>query len=134
MVNRNADVIRGLRELADFLESWPECPGVSSPNVNIWLPTEEDAKPVMAAFAKHAGHVEKHFLETTAYLRKKFAGNVWLDINANRNAVCERVQVGTRIVPAQPERVLPATEDKEEPVFEWQCGSFLAAPEEGGAQ
>jgi len=37
------------------------------------------------------------------------------------SGACERVQVGTKIIPAEPERVIPAQPEREEPIFEVRC-------------
>lgn len=39
--------------------------------------------------------------------------------------VCERVQVGTRTIPAEPERVIPAQPEREEPIYEILCADPL---------
>lgn len=48
-------------------------------------------------------------------------------VNGFRHAICERVQIGTRVVP---ERVIEARNaeiipEHEEPVYEWKCAPFL---------
>ena len=63
-------------------------------------------------------------LEGFFILRREF-GAVALEVNVQRSLICERVKTGTRIVPAEPAKVIPPTEEREEEVFEWKCGEVL---------
>lgn len=114
--------IQGLRDLADFLEANPELPCPTYGTFNTYGPDKE----TMALFAKLAAPVSKHVTPSgeTFWLRRNF-GPIELDMNCARETVCERVKTGTRTIPAQPETVLPATQEKEEEIYEWRCSPIL---------
>lgn len=88
--------------------------------VHAWLypegpDTPERREEVAAAMLAALPEAHLHRENGRIYLHGTlgFAGTPFL-LSAGEG-VCERVQVGTRIVPAQPER--------EEPIFEVRCGS-----------
>ena len=58
------------------------------------------------------------------FLRKWVTRTLVLDINIRRAEVCTARVVGTKVVPAQAERV--------EEILEWDCGSVLAEPADLG--
>jgi len=121
------DLVDGLRKMADFFEAHPEIECPYSVQANVYGASKES----LQAFAKAAGRVDKDAVGSTFWLRKKFSQKVQLDFNAQRDEVCEQVQVGTKMVEAQPERieVHEAVEAHEEPVYEWRCGSILQSSE-----
>jgi hypothetical protein len=54
-------------------------------------------------------------------------------INGFKSNMCERVKVGTKVIPAKeqlviPEHVIPATPERTEDVYEWKCSPFLETP------
>ena len=71
------------------------------------------------------GHCDKIVDETFYGLSKTFGGGVTMHWKAWRTSVCERVKVGTKVVPAEPAR--EAQPERVEDVFEYQCPSLFAA-------
>jgi hypothetical protein len=71
--------------------------------------------------ARAAAPVEK-FADDYAYgLKRKFGKLIELRWQANRKAVCERKQVGTKVVPAY------STPERIEPVYEYNCKPSILA-------
>ena len=116
---RREHFITGLRNLADFLASHP---GIQAPvyvQLNVFVKHRED----LAAQARLATF-QKIPMGDWFVLRHEFGEDLVLDLTIERQAICKKVQVGTRQVPA-----LPATEATEEPVYDWICEDPLLAPE-----
>lgn len=110
----------GLRALADFLDDHPEIPCPPQHVVNIWLPTKT-AKDQLATIARR-GAWTKHYVSEYFYLGHSFAGNIALEVNAHREAICERIVTGVQELPAQPARTIE--------IVEWRCSDdpLLKAP------
>lgn len=128
----NQELVAGLRGLADFYEQNPE---LDLPNgfdrLDVWLDKKNAASAILR-LVHAAGKVEKVEYGEQLAFRTNVAG-FNLDFNIAREVVCERVQVGTkvipeRIIPAQAEEIVP---EHEEPVYAWECGSLLKPKEEG---
>ena len=122
---KRADMLGALRELVNYFEENPEVP---VPNYqSIWV--YDCTKEQLAAVAK-AGNVEKTYSDTAFTLKKEFGEyeRVSLYFNAEREKVCVRKQVGTRIVEARPAEIIhrEAVPAHEEPIYEWECSSLLA--------
>ena len=108
-------VITDLRALADFYEAHPTLPiPVVSP-VNAFVYTRAE----LADAARALGTAAKEGSFGWFYLRKQITPSLILDINVERAKVCTARIVGSKIVPAQAERV--------EDILEWECGSVLDA-------
>lgn len=125
MYNR-IEIIAGLRELADFLESNPE---VHPPYVGTMLHVFSDKEEFVGAM-RAIGVGKKVYDDTNFIFRKDFRGGVNYSAFIARAQVCEAKVVGTRIipavtVPAQPERVI---EERTEDIIEWECMDSLLAP------
>jgi hypothetical protein len=86
-------MIDDFRQMLNWLEDHPSCP----------LPTEILIQRCNIYFTRRFGDLE-------------------LDININKDNSCERVKVGERVIPAQPERT--------EPVYEWKCPDSLLGKRE----
>lgn len=119
-----------LKELADFLLAHAELPApivsTGGPTWYVWW--GNDGRTI----AQEVDHLRrqiggtwtkndpKNNSSTYMLTREEKLGHLTIDIQANRNDVCEKVQTGvkTLVIPAA-----PATEEHviEEPVFEWQC-------------
>lgn len=113
----NQGLVKGLRELADFLEARPEIEMWGGLTINLFADTNEK----FAEAARTMGSCNK--LTDGAYfmLRKEFSGGIKVDVNRNREAICTKVKIGEKIIPAVPETVLPAKPAHVEEVYEWQC-------------
>jgi hypothetical protein len=128
----------GLRHLADVIETDPDCPFVSGP-LSLFI------------------HDDEHQAEIAARLRRELGGGLWkkaesgthltldgmcaglpIDLWLDRDAVCERVQVGEETVEheATEEEIVPAAEAWTEtvPVFEWRCSPLLGVTDDTAAQ
>ena len=119
---RRAEVINGLRALADFLESHPAVPYPVCTRLNAFVATRDE----LAAVARHGAPWAKQSNEQYFWLSRVFAGDprypdLQLDINIDREQVCRKVVKGTKTIPAQPERTI---ED-----VEWICDEALLASE-----
>jgi hypothetical protein len=119
-----AEMIAGLRAMADWLEAHP---GVAvdrfSPvTMNLFAETEDEARAVRAAAP---GGWEKDAKGDYLTYARQFSGEgyrcvVEYQVHVNKRSTCERVQVGTRHV--------EAVEAHDEPVYEWRCAP-PASPE-----
>lgn len=105
-----AELIQGLRELATFLETHPEVPTPVYTALNVFVKTRED----LSAVAR-VGSWQKKSNDQFFWLSRAFAGDpqfpaLTLDINVDRQQVCRRVVTGTKVVPAEPERIVEEVE------------------------
>ena len=109
--------IKGLRQLADFYEQHPTLRFPSSDSVTVYgYVTKEDAITVASVL----GHCEKVFDKDAFYLIKDL-GELKLRFYFNREEVCERKVIGTKLVP---EYIYPA---HIEDIVEWECHPLLEA-------
>src|SRR5712672_1151283 len=102
--------LNNVRVLLDWLEGHPTVE-VPYDLRNGLLLTSVNTKDELAALAREFGECEKEFVEDVFYLRKRF-GSVNIYAFVSRSEVCERVVVGTRVIPArvEPERVVEEVE------------------------
>lgn len=130
------EYIAGLRELADFLESrdfpdtWKSSWGTdeSYPNINVSLFTYD--KETFGKLTSLLGGLEKSASESYLTSHKKLA-NSSIQVHGYREMICEKVKVGTKIIPAKEAELVPAEPEHEEDIYEWKCpDSFLALKEE----
>lgn len=135
MENKNAEIIKGLREYADWLEANPDLPEIYVGNAGVFRRDfTGDQIRNMVAVARAMGHAEKMYTDTSLHLNKVFSGDVRVSFVADRAEVCERVQVGVKVIPevvleAREQTVIPA---HEEPVYEWRCEPLLAKESNDG--
>lgn len=119
------DFIDGLRAIADFYSAHTELPLPQDLGLYVWLSEfSEDKRPVrvrLAEWARALGRADKYATDSAFGLQRLFGG-VQLKVLASRESVCVARQIGTRIVPAQ--------EEREVPVYEWDCDPILAGVEE----
>ena len=110
----NQDLIDGLRAMADWIErsEWPDKPHTS---FNVF-----PGKDGFAEAVKRLGTCEKNFGETWFNAIKRF-GPLRIEICLQREQVCNRVKVGTKVIPARPEMLLAAEPERVEDVYEWEC-------------
>lgn len=107
----NRQVAAGLREFADIIEDDPDLEHIGSVDIDLF----PGQKKHIATWAKALGSCEKFYRSEIFGLRKTLGGPEGLAVSVyvTRGQVCERVQVGTKVIPAQPEREIP--------VYEWKC-------------
>jgi len=119
---RHDAYIRGLRELADWFERHPDLPSPHA-NTDAFLSARDREKALLLVRA--AGSVNKGSDDDDIILHREFGGNVRLRIYLEKKATCTRRLVGTKVIPARPETILPATPEREEEIFEWDCPDSL---------
>jgi hypothetical protein len=118
MVNL-ADYAKALRSIADAIEA-TEIPYPEYLTLHVFAHNEsgesisqETARAVMAAWpGGWDKRMTSEFVDYAKYLDGD-RGIISYTIHVDRGAVCERVQTGTRHIPAQ--------EARDEPVYEWVC-------------
>jgi hypothetical protein len=126
-VEKRAEMVQGLRDAADMLES---CPLDMLPyNIHIsasvteWNGENIDVEATQRNLAKATRWLRnaiKNYDEHYFTLRRDFGRSVRIEVCASRSSVCEKVKTGVRFVPAQ-------MVDE----FEYQCEkvSFLGMEE-----
>ena len=154
--DKASEFATGLRLAADLIEAnpgldWPMYEGAITINLGVWEQAdpeiegdtdEEAAKRKMVEIRRQiGGFFEKHTSDWAFTLRKKLSRQVRVDIYANRDAVCERIVVGTekKAVKEIPEdkqdeatklraqlAALEIEVEKEIDVVEWKCPDALA--------
>lgn len=128
-----SEFTRGLRVLADILDDNPGLPlpydGHKSDLNWIVSSDPEHQRTTAALFARLVpGTIVKsprgEALDLTGSI-----GGLKVCFIASRDAVCERVVVGTREVTVEAAPAVPATPEHTETIedVEWVCGSLLAA-------
>lgn len=113
-----ADVIPDLEALVAWAKANPELMAMSRFTVHLHL---GDDVELAAMFARSVPKTEKVSIDETMWLTHPLNPLVLLAASVHREAVCERVVVGTRAVP---EKTTPAHTEE---IVEWKCGSILAA-------
>lgn len=124
LTDRQRAWIDSARELVEFLEQHPELiPTYSGIDVLNFATDAEE----FAALGRRLGSANKSGGDKYASLERHF-GPHQLRIAANREQVCERVQIGERVVEREvlPPGVELVTETVTEPVYEWRCEPWLA--------
>lgn len=119
-----AAFVKGLRKLAALYEKHPDFP---LPYLTYQVDVFVDTKEQMAAAAKVLAQFKaKKDANSTFFNVSAELDGILLKVNAYRNQVCERKQVGTREV----RRQVPVTTREEivlEPVYEYACPDSLLA-------
>lgn len=119
------DFIQALRDLADFFEQHPDVPAPRWQQSISLFASYANPKADMAAVARAMGSAAKNYSDELVTLRKPFGEWLELTMHANRDEVCERVVVGTKIIPAEPKRIIPAQPARTEDIVEWHCTPLL---------
>lgn len=132
-VEERARYVAGLRAAADFYEQHTDVktPGDTSLN-NYVVNTKEDARAIIKAL----GSCVKFYDDVYFRIVKEISPGFSLRFVLMRDNVCEKVQVGTKVVPEHVIPPEPAREEKfvprrEEPIYEWRCASILAPSADG---
>lgn len=119
MTDEKHAYIEGLRDLADYLEtSELDLPYYSGIRLDVFTYGENNFADQQR---KLGGFREKVLEGSYAIVRRRFGPHA-IEVNISREKVCTRVEVG--------ERVVPATEERIEKVYEWKCpeGFTASAP------
>lgn len=123
-MDKRAEYIEGLRDVADFLAAHPTLPLPETPTLSIYHFNETETISLARKIARQLGSFEKEESSGYLVLRKSF-GPVALRFVLARRDICERVVVGTRKVER---KIIPPnlmTETVEEEIVEWRCPSLL---------
>ena len=121
--NPNADLIAGLREMADFLDVRPTIQQLDGRQLSIYA---HHSKETLPGALRLLGTCTKDSAERSIHFRRVFTGGPSIIFFALKESICERVQVGEELLPA-----IPAIPERVVPIFEWKCKeSFL----KGGAK
>lgn len=123
-----AELIRSLRDLADYLETKEFDLGHTTiGTVDVYLFCDDGQ-----AFLKNVkvmGGFQREFNDYSAQAVKKF-GMAKFIVHSSREQVCERVKVGVEVRPAEPERVIPAQPERVVDKYEYKCPESLLAGQE----
>lgn len=119
---KQAQWLQDLRELADFLEANPELiHEYEHLAIDVFLP---DGASLAAMAMRLGGQWEKKGNESFFELVRYF-GKHYISLDAHRDRVCTRVEVGTETVEVPDPNAPKVTVTR--PVFEWQCPESLLA-------
>lgn len=134
-LDRRRELVASLRDLADFIENVKGVPLPDSCSLSIYrgvLPFENgmhygmDTKEGAALLADRIGTFNKAYTDSIVTFRKPFGEHASINWLMVRDQVCEKVQVGTVRKAAEPEQIIPAKPERDEPLYEWHCGSVKA--------
>lgn len=109
--------VDGLRKLADYIETAHDEVAqniVWSGRVRLNVFTHNQVE--YKRFGRAIGGRREKILEGSFAIQRRRFGPHQIDLNLGREQVCERVQVGTVTLPAQ-----PAQEERTVPQYEWRC-------------
>ncbi len=112
------DAIQGLRDVADFLDAHPGVPAPRWVTMNVPIDTKEELAQIARLSSWGKDYSGSYFA-----LRKKFAGELTLDVYVERQKVCRKIITGMRMVPAE-----PAKPEREEAIEEWVCDDAALLP------
>ena len=112
---------KGLRELADFVDEHPEFGEPYQYEFNVF----GKDKDALKVFVQASGSVKKDTDDNFFFVTKKFSGGIRLNFNVRHENICEKVEIGRKIVPASKKKVLPAQPEHEEIQYEWKCPNVL---------
>ena len=126
-----ANYIQGLREIAKFYEDHPETPLPYEGNICPFTIFDASVQHIAAA-AKAFGKADKIYGEDHFELVKTFPSGIVLRFWTSRENVCEKVVVGTKLVPEVHLPAVPAKDAytipaKTEEVVEWRCKPIMDA-------
>jgi hypothetical protein len=118
--------LKALSKLTALYENNPDLPVPYLGNINVFPETREE----LALIARKTAYLKPKKVANDDYYFKiaiDLAPGIELHYNMERTKVCERVQVGTKLVdvPAK-----PAEDAKtiEVPQYEWKCADSILAP------
>jgi len=132
---RRNEIVEGLLSLAAFIETCD--PNLLLPerfDLNVYsgnmlgpdgLSYSLDSKEGLALIAKSLRSCDKSADASHFTLTKEFSPAVSIKYVAFRNAVCEPVVIGQRVVPAVPAQ--PAQPERIEDVIEYRCPALFSA-------
>lgn len=114
MAKQRVDRVSSLRNLVEFLEAHESVPAPYLGDFYLFARSKEE----FLALRRLGGFEIKNADDQHFRMERSF-GEFRLVLCVDREHVCERVKVGTRVVPAQPAK--EAQPERVEEVFEWRC-------------
>jgi hypothetical protein len=125
--------VKGLRDMAAFIEAHPELPmPCSTLRVDYWPKLEE-----LRDYVRTFGRLKKDAIGDSYFvLRKEFYKGAYTSIsieaNWSRDSVCKKVKTGTKKVMQTVQTKPPETIEVETEVetFKWECPKVAAPPAE----
>jgi hypothetical protein len=118
MTDEKRVYIEGLRDLADYLETSEIELGYEY-RTGIRLDVFTYSEAMFAEQQRKLGGFREKVLEGSYAIVRRTFGPHAIEVNISRDKVCERVEVG--------ERVVPATDEHVEKVYEWKCPEGFTA-------
>ena len=114
----------GLRHIADWIEAHEDI-GLPSNELQCFSMDEksEAAKVLMALKP-----CDKVYSDTLFVIKRAF-GPITLKYYFSRDKVCTPRVVGTKVVPATPERIIEAMPEHVVEIIEWDCEPILTVPQ-----
>ena len=126
---QRASTLAGLQAAVNWFREHPEIP------LENWFSfiSYDNSKENLQDVAVAAPYVEKYADEHSYRLTVPFGETVKAQFYSQREKVCTKKLVGTKIVPAKAEEVVirEAVPEHEEPIYEWDCPVLMApAPQD----
>ena len=123
--NERAKTIAALRHIADTLEGNPL---LSVPFFGSGIIAANSLEEMVATGRSYGGFWSKEVTDSDFHLNRVFTSDLRLLIYTARENVCERIVVGTKIIPAT---TLPARDEvhmpeRTEELVEWHCPKSLS--------
>jgi len=115
----NNEIVKGLRELADFVER-TDFPINPFRVLSGWNSVADFTEQL-----KKLGSFDKKIDDVHVRCIKKFPGGIEFEVYILKNLTCKRILKETRIIPATPEIIIPAEQEREENIYEWECPESL---------
>lgn len=132
---KKIEYVAALRELANFVESrnfpdqwrgWDSDTSFDPPVLTLYVANKKHFGEIVSS----VGAFKKSGDSVSTDVQKTLSSGALINVWGKKEAVCERVVVGTRTVAAVPEEIIPAKPEHEEEIIEWKCpGSFVALAE-----
>jgi len=123
-MDERAELVAGFRWLADFFEQHQEVGLPLSTDCTVFANKATSKQEARTFHRAVGGRLDKIFDDSVMHMTYRVSNLLNLRFMAYREDVCERVVVGTKIIPATEERVIPAEPERQEDLVEWHCGAI----------
>jgi hypothetical protein len=121
---KRRQTISSLRALATWLEKNPEITLPYNVAEHLYIFCYSDLEKFNRI--RRAGKFSQKKVDDYDFSLVKNFEAFTVELSVDRGQVCEKVQVGTKVVPAKEARVIEAQPERVEPVYKWKCpDSFL---------
>lgn len=136
-MNKNSELIVALESLVAFLKDRPEFPELDGSQMSClrFLSKEE-----LPANVRLLGTCKKIVDDSYYTFTKDFGARLHLSVFTYRKELCQQVVVGEKLIPAQEEKIIPATiipakPEQIVPVYAWSCpDTILGIDPDGGPE